>query len=48
LKLIEINPPLQWITLWMKAGRGARNVRGILDFSDLPKNEAADNPAENA
>jgi hypothetical protein len=28
----------------MNACRGARTVRGILDFSDLPKNEAADIP----
>jgi hypothetical protein len=43
-KGVQINPPLQWITLWMKACRGARNVRGILDFCDLPKNEAGDTP----
>jgi hypothetical protein len=43
-KSVQINPPLQWITLWMKTCRGARTVRGILDFCDLPKNEAADTP----
>jgi hypothetical protein len=28
----------------MKACHGARKVRGILDFCDLPKNEAGDTP----
>ena len=37
LKVIQINPPTRWISLWMKPCREARNMGRFLPFCYLPK-----------